>query len=165
MAKESYVLVIPIIFILSKTPKIQLFVFFILAGILSWLTHYWIDLNTVESVTKSISTDLDHVYNVRESIKRIFSIRGIGELATVLGLFSILLVIGFTGGRDGIKSWAKYCDNIVWWFIPVVLIHALLSTEVARMLYFGSACWAIMLGLIWDNHLWLQKYKSSSIKD
>ncbi|MBC7485641.1 MAG: hypothetical protein H7282_02680 [Cytophagaceae bacterium] len=152
MAKESFIFVAPFIFFLSSLSKIKQVALFALSGLLALGIRYWIDRQAGTSIAASVASDTEHIHNIGVSIIRIASVRGLGELATVLGLFSLLLLAGFAGGKKAITNWTNQTDKIIWWFIPVILVHALLSTEVARMIYLGSAVWAVMLGLIWDWH-------------
>ena len=152
LAKESFLFVAPFIFFLSPLSKIKQVALFALSGLLALSIRYWIDHQAGNSIAASVASDAEHIHNIGVSVIRIASVRGIGELATVLGLFSLLLAAGFTGGKKAITSWTNHTDKIIGGFIPVILIHALLSTEVARMIYLGSAVWAVMLGLIWDHH-------------
>jgi hypothetical protein len=152
LAKESFLFLVPFIFFLSSLSKIKQIALFALSGLIALGIRYCIDQQAGALMTASISADAEHVYNIGSSILRLISVRGLGELATVMGLFSLLLLYGFTGGKKAISAWTSHTDKIIWWFIPVILIHALLSTEVARMMYLGAAVWAVMLGLIWDWH-------------
>jgi hypothetical protein len=152
LAKESFIFVAPFIFFLSSLSKIKQAALFALSGLLAFALRYWIDQQAGTSMATSVSADTEHVYNIGSSVLRLASVRGLGELATVLGLFSLLLLVGFTGGKKAISTWTSHTDRIIWWFIPVIVVHVLLSGEAARMIYAGSAVWAIMIGLIWDWH-------------
>lgn len=160
LAKESFLFVAPFILFLSPLSKIKQIALFAGSGLLVFSIRYWIDQQAGTSMTASVASDTAHIHNIGLSLFRIASVRGLGELGTVLGLFSLLLLAGFTGGKKAIASWTNHTDALIWWFIPVILIHALLSTEVARMIYLGSALWAVMLGLIWDHHPLLVNVKA-----
>jgi hypothetical protein len=160
LAKESFIFLVPFIFFLSSLSKIKQVVLFAFSGLLALAIRYWIDQQAGSSLGVSITTDTEHVYNIGSSILRLASVRGLGELATVLGLFSLLLLAGFTGGKKAITAWTNHTDKIIWWFIPVITVHVLLSGEAARMIYAGSAVWAITLGLIWDYHPLMGNIKS-----
>ncbi len=152
IAKESFVFVIPLIFFFSNMSKWKQVIAFMISGMIVLGSRYWIDHIAGTSSTESLVNDANHIENIAYSLKRILAVRGLGELATVLGLFSVIIIIGFTNGKAAVKSWASAIDPLLWWFIPVMLLHAILSSEVARMLYLGSAVWAVMIGLIWDRH-------------
>ena len=51
-------------------------------------------------------------------------------------------------------------DYTLWLLLPIAVVHALLSTEVSRMLYLFSAPLAIYMGLILQFHPISVKIKS-----
>lgn len=152
LAKESFIFVAPLIFFFAPMPKWKQLLLFAVAGSIAFGIRYQIDQLAGSKSVDSIVNDANHIENIFYSFTRILSVRGLGELGTVLGIFSFILLAGFTKGKTAIKSWSTHIDAFLWWFIPVMLIHALLSSEVSRMLYLGSAVWAVMIGLIWDKH-------------
>ncbi|HEY0262774.1 MAG TPA: hypothetical protein VGB95_07090 [Chitinophagales bacterium] len=152
LAKESFVFVAPLIFFFASMKKWKQLILFGISAVIVFAMRYKIDQIAGSASTESLANDAKHFDNILTSIKRILSVRGIGELATVLGVFSFILLAGFTKGKEAIKSWTSHIDLFLWCFIPVLILHALLSEEVARMLYFGGALWAVMIGLIWDKH-------------
>ena len=160
LVKESFIFVAPLIFFLSSMSKIKQLILFTLGGLLVFSIRYWIDEHTGVELGASIASDGKHIYKIGYTIKRLASVRGLGELCTVLGLFSLFIVIGLTKGKEAIRSWTSHLDKIIWWFIPIILIHTFLSGEAARMLYAGSAAWAIIIGLIWDHHPVMTQCKS-----
>ncbi|MDB5271673.1 MAG: hypothetical protein JWO58_40 [Chitinophagaceae bacterium] len=159
LSKESFIFVAPFIFFLSSLSKFKQLALFAIAGSIAWTIRYVIDAQAGSSMGESLASDTGHFSYIGDSILRLASVRGLGELATVLGLFSFVLLAGFTGGKAAINSWTQHLDKIIWWFIPVILIHVLLSGEAARMIYAGAAAWGIMIGLIWDHHPLLVKVK------
>lgn len=163
IVKESFLFVAPLIFFLSSLSKIKQLALFALSGLIVFLIRYWIDQQAGSSMTASIASDSEHFYNIGITIKRLWSIRGLGELCTVFGLFTLILLAGLTQGKKAIASWINHTDRIIWWFIPVMLIHALLSTEAARMIYLGAAAWAVMMGLIWDHHPLMKKISGRQV--
>lgn len=152
LAKESFIFVAPFIFFFAPMHKWKQLLLFAVAGSLAFGIRYQIDQLAGSESLDSIVNDANHIENISYSLTRILSVRGIGELGTVLGIFSFILLAGLTKGKTAIKSWSTHVDSFLWWFILIMLIHALLSSEVSRMLYLGSAVWAVMIGLIWDKH-------------
>ncbi len=153
LSKESFLLLIPYIFIFSNFNKLKM-IFYTLIGIgLMFLVRYYIDsLTTNTTLYASMEEDANHIYNIKESVLRILNFRGIGELFTVFGIFSFIYFIGFIGGLQNIYSWSKKIDLKIWVLLPIAVIHALLSTEIARMIYLFSAPLLIIMGLIIQNH-------------
>jgi hypothetical protein len=161
LAKESFIFMLPLIFFTAKFSKLKIFACFSISLVVAFGIRYQIDHITNISIDRSMHADLNHINNLYHTVLRIVSIRGLGELGTVLGLFSMVLIVGLMGGKKAVNAWTPHVDQTLWWFTAIIILHALLSTEVARMLYLGSACWAVLLGLIWDKHPWFSKLKTS----
>jgi hypothetical protein len=94
LAKESFLLMLPLIFFTSKYSKLKLCTWFCISIVIALGIRYQIDHMTSLSIDRSMHADLDHINNVYDSVLRIVSIRGLGELGTVMGLFSMVLIVG-----------------------------------------------------------------------
>jgi hypothetical protein len=153
LSKEAYLMLIPYLFIYARYNKFKL-AFFVLIGFgLVWLTRHYIDLTASNvSMIESVKTDAAHFENIKDSILRIVNPRGIGELFTVFGFFSFIYLIGLFGGKEKIHLWFKEVDLKILILLLIALAHALLSTEVGRMLYLFAAPFAIIMGLILQKH-------------
>lgn len=161
VSKEAFVMLIPYIFICFKHSKLKLFLWTIIGLFIAWILRYYIDLYSLNGeMMKSVSTDIDHIYNIKDSLKRIFGIRGIGEMFTLYGFFTFVFILGFVGGKQSIQTWIVKSDYTLWLLLPIAVVHALLSTEVSRMLYLFSAPLAIYMGLILQFHPISAKIKS-----
>jgi hypothetical protein len=152
LAKESFIFIAPLIFIFADMHKLKQGAFFLVAGAIAFAVRYRIDEVAGSTAEEGIINGLSHIDNVMYAMQRIFSIRGLGELATVLGIFSFVIIIGLTNGMHAIKSWLGRLDFILLCLLAVMLLHAALSSEVARMLYIGSIIWALAIAAIWDCH-------------
>lgn len=136
IAKEAYVMLFPYVFFMANYPKLKLMGYIILGLVATFMLRYAIDvLDPTVTMLKSVEVDFNHIDNFKASIFRVFSIRGIGELNTIFGLFTLTLFAGLLGGKSAVKSWFKETDLLLWLLLPIALVHALLSTEVARMFY------------------------------
>ena len=82
---------------------------------------------------KTIETALD-----------LLTVRGIGEVFTVLGVFTFLLVYGALN-KDCRDAWKTDVEKYYWIFFGCILIHALISGDAARMFYFGSPLYGILI--------------------
>jgi hypothetical protein len=152
LAKESFVFVLPVIFFFAAMEKWKQILLAAVSFAFFWAVRYVIDQAAGSAASESLVHDAGHIANMTDSLRHIFSLHGISDLSTVLGLFGLILLAGFTGGKKAISSWFSGMDAFLGWFAVAMLLHALLSGEVGRMLYLGSSVWAIMIGLIWDRH-------------
>jgi len=163
-AKESYIFVAPIVLLLSNMHKIKLVLWFVLSGILVFGLRFWIDTTDMTNPIASISHDLTTVDLIKISLQRIFSAGGIGEIFTVLGLFSFVILLGFTGGKQAIQSWWKNIDKLLIFLLVSVCIQALFSTSIARMLYVATPLWVVALAHIYESHPLFVKIRGLFLK-
>lgn len=162
IAKEAFLMLIPLALYFSNYSKPKL-LFCIGIGIgITWWSRYLIDLSDLQiSMSKSIEADIHHIENITRTIKRLAGVRGIGELCTVFGLFTLIFATGFWGGKSEIKVWFGKVDSVIWAFFPIIIAHVLLSTEAARMIYLFAAPLAVIMGLIIENHYLFSFYQKN----
>lgn len=158
-AKESFIFVAPIIFFWGCIPKWKQVIYFILSGSLVFGARYLIDQKAGTTYSSSFLNAFDHTENFTYSLQRIFSFHGIGEIFTVMGTFTFIILAGFFGGKTERRKWITLIDWPSIALIFALIIHAVLSSEVARMLFFGSPIWALMIALILDRHRWFGGYR------
>jgi len=140
-AKESYLFVAPLLFFYGPTKWKQI-PFWLVSGIAVFGVRYVIDQHIGIEATQSISEYSGHFNDIVYTFKKLASIRGLGELFTVLGIFTFV-VLGVLFKKDLRKSIPTY----VIWLLPIFLFHAFLSGEAARMLAFATPLWALCLFL------------------
>jgi uncharacterized membrane protein YjjB (DUF3815 family) len=158
-AKESFIFIAPIIFFLGSIPKWKQLIYFLVAGAMVFGLRYWIDMQAGSNTASSLQNDIAHTENWMETFQRIFAVRGLGELFTIMGTFTFMMLAGFLGGKAERKSWMKELDWACGLLLISLIVHAVLSIEVSRMLYFGSVLWAIVLALVLDRHKYFKVYR------
>lgn len=158
-AKESFIFVAPMIFFWGCIPKWKQIIYFAISGIIVFGARYLIDQHAGTVYTASFLNAFDHTDNFEYTMHRVFALRGIGELFTIMGTFTFMILAGFTGSKQERKRWLKYLDWPCLALILALIIHAILSGEVARMLYFGVPVYALMLALILDKHKWFAAFR------
>jgi hypothetical protein len=79
-----------------------------------------------------------------ETALDLLTVRGIGEVFTVLGIFTFLLMYGVLN-KDCRSVWKTSVEKYYWVFFGCILIHVLISGDAARMFYFGSAFYGILI--------------------
>ena len=91
--------------------------------------------------------NLSHFGSILYSLKRLFSFHGVYEFFSITG-FWILLIIPAFAQRIFLKTVARF-DFFVFWFVVSVFFQAILSTDIARMLYMLTpvlaAFWAMII--------------------
>ena len=151
LAKESFIFIAPLLLVFSNMNKWKLVGWFLLSAIIIFSFRYYFDIINNLSINEGLKSDFEHTGNISSSLHRLFSFHGIYEIFSIFGiwgvLFLLLLVKGF---RNGIQL---QMPAYILFYLVIVLIHALLSTELARMFYLAIPVIAIWISAISDNFL------------
>jgi hypothetical protein len=145
-AKESFIFVAPIIFFFAPLKKTKQTLYFLLSGIIVFSFRYFYDVTNQLQVMESIQKDINHVTNIQDAIKRLFSFHGIYEAFSVIGLWNLLFIALFN--KTIRHELAKHTPLFFIFFLVAVFIQAILSTELARMFYLATPILAIYITLI-----------------
>lgn len=140
-AKESYLFVAPLLFFFGPMKWKQI-PFWLASGLLVFGARYAIDQQIGIAATQSISEYSGHFNDIIYTFKKLASVRGLGELFTVLGVFTFVVIWVFWS-----KKMRKSIPTYVLWLLPIFIFHAFLSGEAARMLAFATPLWAVCLFL------------------
>jgi hypothetical protein len=101
---------------------------------------------------ESVQNALNHFNNIGYSLRRLFSVKGAGELFSVFGFFTLILLAGLRGGETAIRAWLQPLGWTSGGLILVVAVHMLLSGELARMGYLAAPVFAVAFSLILTRH-------------
>ncbi len=152
LAKESFLIFTP--FILIAAPVQWYYKILIVAGSFLLIlgqhsfVDYLINTNTINGqnvVQESLIEILTrHIHDITDTLHKLSGFRGLGEIFTVLGVFTFLLLFGIMRQRIR-KEWTVHIEKKYWVFFGCIIIHALLSGDAARMLYFGAPIYAVMM--------------------
>lgn len=154
LAKESFVFLVPWLLVFGQRTMrwpAQL-VLLITAGTITYGVRYWIDLQAGSAPQESVQNAVDHFNNVGYSLQRMFSVKGAGELFSIFGFFTLVLLAGLRGGRTAIRAWLHPLGWSSMWLLLIVTIHMLLSSELARMGYLAAPVFAVAFSLILTRH-------------
>ncbi|MDX5347003.1 MAG: hypothetical protein LPK19_07130 [Hymenobacteraceae bacterium] len=162
LAKESFIFFAPIIFFYGRAlPKLQQVLLFVLAGALAFFIRFTIDAQVQATADAGgLQNAFEHVENIILSIKRIFSVKGIGELFSVFGVFTLVLIAGFFGGKAQRQQWLGQLDVVCLWWMLAVAVQVLLSHDVGRMTYLTAPVFAASVALILDRHSFWQSFRN-----
>lgn len=152
LAKESFLLFAPLI-LLAGPGTWYLRAGLIIASLAVLFTeHALIDISLPMTETATVAKEtlieifIRHVNQTTETLETLLSVRGLGEIFTVLGIFSFVIVYG-TLNKSIRNSWKISIEKYYWIFFACILIHALISGDAARMLYFGSVLYGMLIAL------------------
>jgi len=143
-AKESFVFIAPLIFFFGPVPKLKQIPIWILSGMLIFAFRYGYDHWAQLPVEESFQRDVAHLGFISDSLTRLFSFHGVYEMASIVGLggVSFLLLL-----HPKIRQeWKSGIQPFQWIYLLIILWHALLSTDLARMLYLMMPVLALWMG-------------------
>jgi len=155
-AKEAFIFLAPLIFFFSGIRRSRQVLYFVLSGILVFGFRFFYDQSAGNSFTESLLADTYHFSYIAVSAGRLFSFHGLYEILSVTGIW-VLLFIPFFRRKEIRLSVTESIESYIWWYIPIVLLHLFLSTEIARMFYLILPVLVIMYAIIIDNMGIIQK--------
>ncbi|AXP80611.1 hypothetical protein CJ739_1522 [Mariniflexile rhizosphaerae] len=148
-AKESFIFIAPIIFFFSSINKWKQVLLFTISALIVFSFRYYLDMHSKPISGLGLDNAFNHMNNISISLKRLFSFHGVYEIISICGLWGILFIFLFKKStRILLKQKTTFYMVI---FLFVVLIHALLSVELARMFYIATPVIAIWFSLICEN--------------
>jgi hypothetical protein len=109
--------------------------------------HYWVDKATGAPPTATVTNALSHFENLAYSVRRAISPKGVGELLSIFGLFTlpVLAALVRPGGR---RALAPVLGGAEAALLAVVAVHMLLSGDLGRMGYLFAPVFTAALALV-----------------
>lgn len=149
LAKESFVLLVPWLLWFGRAalPWPRQVGWLALGGALALAVRHWIDGRAGTPPAASATNALDHFENITYSLGRLFSVKGVGEIFSIFGFFWLALLAG--------GHWLRPLGAPALWFGVVVVVHMLLSSELARMGYLAAPVFAVALAGVLTQQSWL----------
>jgi hypothetical protein len=148
-AKESFIFIAPLIFFFSSVSKKKQLVLFAISALLVFSFRYYFDRISNLPSNVGLQSDFSHFENITDSLKRLFSFHGLYEVFSIFGIWSFLFI--FIIKKNVRKLLKQNTPFYLILFLGIVIIHALLSTELARMLYLAAPVLAIWISIISDS--------------
>ncbi len=148
-AKESFIFIAPLIFCFSSINKWKQVILFMISALIVFSFRYYLDENSNTISDLGLKADFEHINNIPISIKRLFSFHGVYEIVSIFGLWGLLFIYLL---KKRIRVLLKQKTTLYMiLFLLVVLIHSLLSVELARMFYLVTPVTAIWISLICEE--------------
>lgn len=141
-AKESFIFIAPIIFFYAPIPKKRQILLFLTSGILVFSGRYLIDLWSSTPPLAGLEQDINHLGYILLGAKRLFSFHGIYEVFSNTGFWIVLLLPAIL--RRRIKGYLMEFSGFEYWYVGSVIFQALISVEIARMLYLLTPVLAVL---------------------
>ncbi len=148
-AKESFIFIAPLIFFFHPMKKGKLLFWFVLSGAIVFSFRYAFDQLNGFSASESIQKDLGHFDQIGPSLQRLFSFHGLYEILSIIGLWGagFLLLIK----KEFRISLKQLTPVYFYFFLGIVLVHALLSYDLARMFFLATPLLAVWYGKFADD--------------
>ena len=152
ISKESFALFFPMALLFSSKQTRLTVIISILAALLIYFgIKYLIDNASGTALQASFSEDLDTFNSLKLSIQKLFSAKGVGDIFSVYGFFSLFFLTGIFY-RSFRKLIRPTFNRLFIVFALTIFVHMLLSTELARMFYLGSALFVPFLTKCFEVH-------------
>ena len=149
--KESFIFIAPLIYFYSNINKFKQLLLFFISGIIIFSFRYYIDSLGNYNTTLGLEYDFAHFEKIPSSLIRLFSFHGIYEVFSIVGFWGLLfLLLIYPNIRIVIKNKTTLYMKL---FLIIVLIHALLSNELARMFYLATPIIAVWLSIISEEFM------------
>ncbi|MBD2721374.1 hypothetical protein IC234_04485 [Hymenobacter sp. BT189] len=157
LAKESFVFWLPWLFWFGRHsltwPKQLAALAVGLAALFA--VHFWVDAHVGAPTSQSVSNALDHFHNVAYSLHRAASPKGLGELLSIFGFFTLVLPLAlWLEKNQGARSTESLFSSLGWaelGLLAVVAIHMLLSGDLGRMGYLAAPAFCVALALVFTH--------------
>jgi hypothetical protein len=109
--------------------------------------HYMVDKAAGAAPTEAVSNAFAHVENIAYSLRRAASPKGLGELLSIFGLFTlpVLAALVRPGGRRALAPVLGWAEGTL---LAVVVVHMLLSGDLGRMGYLFAPVFTVALALV-----------------
>jgi hypothetical protein len=150
LAKESFVFLVPWLLLFGRRTlgwPAQL-AWLAVGATLAFAVRHWIDSRIGAPPAESVQNALNHFENVTYSLRRLLSVKGIGEIFSVFGFFWLLLPLGLRGSAAQRAQWLAPLGWPGALFVGVVLAHMFLSGDLGRMGYLAAPVFAVAFALI-----------------
>lgn len=158
LAKESFVFLIPWLLWFGRPALALPRQLLALAGGIAalLLVHTLVDSRLGTSATQSVTNALEHVENLTYSLKRAASPKGIGELLSIFGFFTLILPAAYWWERqaspDAVPPFYATLGRAEIGLLIVVAIHMLLSGDLGRMGFLSAPVFCTALALVFTHH-------------
>ncbi|RSK47297.1 hypothetical protein [Hymenobacter rigui] len=143
-AKESAVFLVPWLLLYGRRAlgwPAQL-IWLMVGGGIALAVRLWIDSQLGAPPTASVHNALAHLENIVYSLRRLFSLKGAGEIFSIFGFFSLLLVAGLRS-RASRRQWLPHLGWPEVGLLLIVAVHMLLSGDLGRMGYLAAPIFAV----------------------
>jgi hypothetical protein len=146
-AKEAFIFIAPVIFFCSHIPKKKAFVYFLLSGLLVFSYRFIYELYAPETLVSGLAADFDHLDDIAELVRLLFSPKAMGKILMNIGLWLFVPVVAMLFNRKFFKSLMQQLDRHIGWFMLSVFVQMFVSGAIDRMFYVAMPVICLIVAL------------------
>lgn len=145
--KESFIFIAPLILLYGAAPKWKLLLGFAASGLVVFSYRFGFDYIAHNPVSSGMVADLHHIYNIKRTFFKVFSIHAIFLMAMVVGVWVVAPLAVVIADRRKMGVFWQKIDRPMLGLLVSVLVQALLSGSVERMFYLAMPVLAVIIAL------------------
>lgn len=154
IAKESFWLYVPLVFLGFETPKIsRTSVAIVLSAAFFLSVRFFIDYLFPKSNPNGLSNVLEQINTIAYSIRRICTLKGFGELFFVFSWFNIFIIYSLIFSKVIFSKCDKFIFIFIFYVVGVTLIQMLLSGDIDRMFFLLSPLYCLVFSFCFSSVL------------
>ncbi|HEX5625291.1 MAG TPA: hypothetical protein VFX48_04675, partial [Saprospiraceae bacterium] len=146
-AKEAYVFMVPLLLYYSPVKKRETLLWLLVSGILVFSFRFAHDWMLGISWGNSFAESFDSWNTISSSLFRLFSFHGVYELFSVVGYWSFIPLIAFWNSSKPVREKLGAIPAYGYAYLLVVLIQALLSSDLSRMFFLSAPVVAVAIAI------------------
>jgi hypothetical protein len=162
LSKESFFLLVPWMawYCRPALPILKQALMLTIGTALLFLVHLWVNSRISTLGTSALSNAFGHAQNIAHSLHQIFSLQSLGQLFGVFGLITFFLIVYVVQHKSlaqssNLQSLIPALNPAEASFIGVIIVHMLLSGDLARMAYLAAPVMVVALAQILERLLTL----------
>lgn len=146
-AKEAFIFMVPVILLFCSPFRKRMMVHLILSGVVVFSFRFLFDSWYGRDWFMSISRDLETFSSIGISFRRLLSLHGLYDVFSVIGFWFLLpILIMIWNKKKLLESYSSHA-RLYGAFLIIVIFQALLSTDLARMLYLAMPIIAVWIAI------------------
>ncbi|MEI9944361.1 MAG: hypothetical protein WDN26_09065 [Chitinophagaceae bacterium] len=148
----------------NKKIRLTAFISIPIALLFYFFLKYFIDRSAGSSAGESVNNAIETVNSISISAIKLTSFKGLGDLFSVYGFFNLVFFSGLFY-RSFRKKIAPWFNKLFIVFLLTIILHMLLSTELARMFYLGSALFVPLLARSFEINPLFKKFQYKQVNN
>jgi hypothetical protein len=157
LAKESFVFLLPWLFWFGRPalPWSKQLLALTMGLVALFAVHRWVDAQSGATTGQAVSNAFEHVENVTYSLRRAASPKGLGELLSIFGFFTLIPALAIWLQKPKLSvsqpSIFAHLGTAETGLAAAVAVHMLLSGDLGRMGYLFAPAFCALLAVCFTH--------------